>query len=133
VPDALYGDVLTPPFIASERGDVSVYADLTAMYADIEAVDASSMDFFDATGRQLRAVVDGYTWTIDLDQVGLPDPEGLVSVLRSYFARLPEALSAYSARAATATSPNDLVRLRQELAGEPAPGLWAKLFRRSWG
>ncbi|HEX4324923.1 MAG TPA: hypothetical protein VHZ77_09875 [Gaiellaceae bacterium] len=126
-------NVLTPPFLAGDRGDIYVFADLNAMYSGVEAYDAPKMDLFDATGRPLRAVVDGYSWTVDQDQVGRPDPERLESILQSYFARLPEAFSAYSARAAKAANLNDLVRLRQELAHEPAPGIWAKLFRRSWG
>jgi hypothetical protein len=125
--------VLAPPFLASERGDVDVFDRLRDMYAEIEAVDASNMDLFDATGRPLRVVVDGYTWSVDEEQVDPPDPERLVALLRDYFARLPETFSDYSARASTATDLSDLVRLRQELAHEPAPGLWAKLFRRSWG
>ena len=125
--------VLTPPFLASDRGDIDVFDDLSQMYAGVEAVDASHMDLFDATGRPLHAIVDGYTWTVDQHRAEPPDPERLALILRSYFARLPKTFSAYSARAATAPSLDDLVHLRQELAHEPAPGLWAKLFRRSWG
>jgi hypothetical protein len=125
--------VLTPPFVASDSGDVYVYDDLKAMYAEVEAYDAPSMDLFDATGRPLRVVVQGYTWTVDEDRVDSPEPERLVSILRTYFERLPEQYSSYRARAADTPGLSDLLTLRQELAREPAPGIWAKLFRRSLG
>jgi hypothetical protein len=125
--------LLIPPFVASDRGDVYVYEDIGGMCAAIEAYDAPNMDLFDATGRPFRAVVDGYTWTVDQDQVGPPEPERLEAILRRYFARLPENFPDYAARAATASSLEDLIQLRKELAREPAPGMWAKLFRRSWG
>ena len=124
---------LTPPFVGSDRGDVYVYDDLSAMYGRIEAVDASSMDLFDATGRPLRVVVEGHTWTVDSDRVDPPEPERLISILRSYFARLPERFSNYAVRATAAPGLGDLLKLRQELAHESAPGLWAKLFGQSWG
>lgn len=124
---------LTAPFVCSDRGDVYVYDDLDAMYARIEAVDAPSMELFDAVGRSLQIVVEGRTWTVDPDRVGSPDTERLVSILRRYFARLPEKYSEYQARATAAPSLGDLLNLRQELAREPRPGLWAKLFGQSWG
>lgn len=124
---------LTPPFVGSDRGDVYVYDDLNAMYARIEAVDAPSMDLFDAAGRPLRAVVEGYTWTVDADQVDAPQPDRLISILRNYFDRLPEKFSDYAARAKAAHGLDDLLTLRQELAREQAPGVWGKLFGRSWG
>jgi len=125
--------LLTPPFVGSDRGDVYVYSDLSSMYADIEAVDASSMDLFDATGRPLRIVVEGPTWTIDPDRIDPPEPERLISILRSYFARLPKKFADYATRAAASPGLEDLLNLRQELAREPAPGVWARFFGRSWG
>ena len=122
-----------PPYIFSDRGDVYVYDDLAALYAEIEAVDVSGLDLFDATGRPLRAVVSGYTWTVDEDDVLSPEPERLISMLRTYFERMPEDFSGYRARAAEMTSLSDLIALRQQLAREPAPGFVARLFRRSWG
>ena len=124
---------LAPPFVGSDRGDVYVYDDLSAMQRGIEAYDAPNMDLFDAMGRPLRAIVDGYSWTVDQDQIAPPDPERLVSILRTYFERLPEQFSGYRARAADTSSLSDLLTLRQELAREPAPGIWARLFGRSWG
>ena len=103
------------------------------MYTRIEAVEASSMDLFDAKGRPLRVVVEGNTWTIEADRIDPPESERLMSILRSYFAPLPERFSDYAARASIAPSLDGLLNLRQELAREPAPGRWAKLFGRSWG
>jgi hypothetical protein len=125
--------LLTPPFLASDRGDVYVYDDLPALYANVEALDVPVIDLFDSAGRPLRAVVEGYSWTVEQQQVEPPDPDRLEVTLRRYFARLPEEFSSYRARAATAPDLSHLVRLRQNLAQEPAPGRWAKLFRRSWG
>jgi hypothetical protein len=124
--------LLNPPFVASDRGDVYVYDDLSSMYARIEALDAPGMDLFDATGRPLQVLVEGYSWTVDPQRVEPPDPDRLVGILRRYFSRLPEEFSDYAERAAAAPNLDDLVHLRQDLAREPAPGLWAKVLRRSW-
>lgn len=123
----------TPPFVGSDRGDVYVYDDLKALYGRIEAADAPSLDLFDSTGRPLRVVVEGHTWAIDEDRVEAPEPERLVSILRAYFERLPAQYSAYRLRAADTMNLEDLLTLRQELAHEVAPGVWAKLLSRSWG
>jgi hypothetical protein len=122
-----------PPFVRSDHGDVYVYDDLHGMYGEIEAYDAPTMDLFDATGRPLRVVVDGYTWTVDQDSIDSPEAERVASILRTYFERLPEQFTSYRVLAADTQSLSDLLTLRQGLAREPAPGIWAKLFRRSWG
>jgi hypothetical protein len=125
--------VLTPPFAVSDRGDVYVYDDAAALYGGIEALDAPDINLFDATGRPLRVLVEDYTWRIDEDRIDPPEPERLVSILRTYFERLPEKFAAYRERAAETSNVADLLILRQELAREPAPGTWAKLIGRSWG
>lgn len=49
--------LLNAPFVASDRGDVYVYDDLSGMCAAVEAYDAPGMDLFDATGRPLTEAV----------------------------------------------------------------------------
>jgi len=124
---------LKSPFVANDRGDVIAFDDLDTMCGDIEAIDASKMELFDATGRPLRAVVEGYKWHIDEHRVGDPEPDRLTDILRGYFARLPDQLAGFSARAVAASSLEELLQLRIELSGAPDPGRWSKLFRRSWG
>lgn len=124
---------LRPPFVANDRGDVVAFQDLATMYADIEAIDASKIELFDATGRPLRAVIEGYKWHIDEHHAGDPAPERLTDVLRDYFFRLPIELGEFSARAVRATSLEQLLQLRIELSMAPDPSRWSKLFRRPWG
>lgn len=124
---------MVPPFVVSDRGDVYVVNDLQAMYAQVEAIDASTMEFFDAAGRPIRVIVEGYKWHVDQHGADVPAPDRLVGILRDYFARLPAALTGFSARAAAATSLDELVQLRLELAAAPDPGRWSRLFKRSWG
>jgi hypothetical protein len=124
---------LPTPLVANYGGDVFAFDDLEAMQADIEAFDASKIELFDATGRPLRAVVEGYKWHVDEYWTGDPDPDRLTDILRDYFSRLPAALAEFSARAVAATSLDDLLQLRIELSVAPDPGRWSKLFKRPWG
>ena len=126
-------ETLVPPFIASDQGDVYVFNDLDAMYADIEAIDASTIELFDVAGRPIRVIVEGYTWHVDEHRLGDPTPDRLTDILRGYFSRLPDALAEFSARAVAAASLDELVQLRVELAAAPDPGRWSKLFKRPWG
>ncbi len=124
---------LQSPFVANDRGDVMAFDLLQTMYADIEAIDASKIEFFDATGRPLRAVLEGYTWHVDEHRPGEPAPERLAEILRDYFSRLPDELAEFSSRAEATSSLEELLQLRIELSAAPDPGGWSKLFRRSWG
>lgn len=121
------------PFVANYRGDVIVFSDLETMHADIEALDASNVELFDAAGRPLRAVVEGYKWHVDEHWTGDPDPDRLIDLLRSYFSRLPDELAEFASRAVAAASLDELLQLRIELSGAPDPGRWSKLFKRPWG
>lgn len=126
-------DRLRSPFLANDRGDVYVYDTLEAMRADIEAIDASKIEFFDADGRPIRVIVEGYKWHIDEHSADPPAPDRLTDILRDYFARLPEELADFSARASAASSLDELLRLRIDLSDFPDPGRWSRLFRRKWG
>lgn len=121
------------PFVANDRGDVYIYRDRNMMYEDIEAADASKMDIFDAAGRPIRVVVEGYKWRLDEQHAGAPDPDRLAGILRGYFARLPAELADFSQRAAGTLSLEELIQLRIALSDAPSPGRWNKLFKRPWG
>jgi hypothetical protein len=121
------------PFIGSDQGDVYVFDSLAEMYSDIEAVDASTIEFFDAAGRPIRAIVERSRWRIDGEHVDPPDPDRLMSILRQYFSRLPNELNEFSTRAAAASTLGQLVQLRTELSFVPRPGRWSKFFRQTWG
>jgi hypothetical protein len=113
-------DLLVGPFVANDQGDVYVYDDPEAMYSDIEMYDASTMEFFDVSGRPIRVIVEGYTWHIDEHNIFPPEPDRVSAVLRGYFARLPEHLRQFSARATAASRLADLVQLRKELESTTA-------------
>jgi hypothetical protein len=124
---------LTAPFLANDQGDVSIYESIEDMVAQFEPIDAldGTQEFFDARGTAIQPVrVDeGWRPTASIDG---PQPERLERILRSYFARLPNDLAAFSARAVQATSLDELVQLKRELARMPRPGLRGKLFRQRW-
>lgn len=120
----------SPPVVASDQGDVYVFDDPAGASADIEATDAAGMEFFDAAGHRLRPVVDRQRWSLDTGDLGAPDPDRVLALLHSYFARLPEQLSRYAAQAEAAVTLDDLLALWRELASEPALDRRFVLFRR---
>lgn len=111
---------LVAPFFANDNGDVSVFESVDKMIATIEPVDAldGRHEFFDSLGTVLHPTADPERWhpTASSEE---GRPQRLESILRSYFARLPERFADYSTRAARSTSLSELVRLRSELAREP--------------
>ncbi|MDQ1628285.1 MAG: hypothetical protein QOI54_2029 [Actinomycetota bacterium] len=120
------------PFFANDNGDISPYDSVDDMIAMIEAIDAldATHEFFDANGLVLIAVPDSERWhpTRSNDE---PQPERLKSILQTYFARLPDHLAEFRARAESAGSLAALVALRQELAMRPRRGFLERLLRRA--
>jgi hypothetical protein len=119
------------PFFANDNGDISPYDSVDDMIAMIEAVDAldATHEFFDANGSVLIAVADGERWHPTRSN-DAPRPDQLKSILETYFARLPDELAEYAARASGYNSLSQLVALRLELEREPRSRLRRRRRRR---
>ena len=123
-------DKLEPPFIAVEGSDVSIYESLHHMASQFEAFDVGANEFFDARGRLLSAVTEGYRVVTFVPLPGAPNPERLVAALGRYFKGLSDRDGAYANAAREALSLDDLVRLRLELENRPRPSLFRRVLRR---
>jgi hypothetical protein len=110
---------LTPPFVASDRGDIDVFPTLEAMASHTEVYDLDGYEFFDAAGRPIPATADGYSVRLTPDEQSVARPERLEELLRSYFARLPEPLAEFAAAALQAKTLHELVELRTRLEHRP--------------
>jgi hypothetical protein len=124
---------LTAPFLANDQGDVSISESLEDMVAQFEPTDALDgvHEFFDAHGSMLDPIPTEDRWR-PMASVGEPQPERLERVLRAHFARLPNVLADFSARAERVSTLHELVQLKRELARTRRPGLRGKVFRQRW-
>jgi len=123
---------LTAPFLASDDGDVSVYETIDKMVASIESIDAldESSEYFDSQGVVLIPQLDETRWHLTPSS-SAPQPQRLETILRSYFARLPNRYAEYTARATSAASLSSLVDLRVELAQGRGRRLGTRGIRRA--
>jgi hypothetical protein len=100
-------------------------------YVELIDVENNEYEFFDATGRRLNADVCDGRLEFKIVEERRPEPERLTALLRSYFERLPKHLREFTARAQDASSLEELVALRQEIAHRPRASLLKRWSRRS--
>ena len=107
---------LSAPFLADDRGDVTIFRSLDEMASYIEVFDATDGQYYDSAGNRICASIHDYQVEFSADPEGINRSEALESALRRYFANLPARLNEYTVSAATASSLEVLVELRARLA-----------------
>jgi hypothetical protein len=114
----------TPPFIASDDGDISIFPTLEEMASEFEVYDINHCEFFDADGQRIRAIADNYALKLAPNKSARPEPDHLEELLRSYFRRLRKNPD-FSTAAERTTNLRELIDLWRELEEQPhKPPKW---------
>jgi hypothetical protein len=74
---------LALPLVISDHGDLHVSDSLESH--GVESFDASQFEYFDAEGRVLQPVINGYHVELILDPDVAPKPEHLRDLIQAYF------------------------------------------------
>lgn len=111
-------DELKAPFFGREGNDVFTSDSISQMEAEVEAIDVPGYEFFDAVGHRLVANVEGQRVHLVSEPDVAADPSRLEEILRSYFAELPRRFRKYSEYAKQASTLDELVSLRRDLAAD---------------
>jgi hypothetical protein len=108
-----------PPILVLEHGDVNIFPTLSRAESHVEAIDviAGEYEFFDSLAHRLRANVDGNRVQLELVIPVDEQEKYLAGVLRTYFARIPQAISIDPAEA-LGLSLHQLVARRMELESQ---------------
>jgi hypothetical protein len=96
------------------------------MAAEVEAmdVDRGLFEFMDAIGRPIAATLEGSRVVLRVLPDVSPNPQHLETLLRRFFSRLPKNLQNFAVRADAASSLDELVAIRRDLAASHRRPRW---------
>ena len=72
----------SPPFVVNDHGDLHVLD--SSEHTGVEIYDAMHFEYFDAEGRKLRPIVEGYQVALELDADANPEPDRLRDLIQTY-------------------------------------------------
>jgi len=132
-------DVPSTPITVIDGRDITVFETLNDAEAAVETYDVDEHEFFDAAGRPLTPITEGYKVRLRRDPSSPPEVERLESALRAYFTGLAtrdDRWEAFATRAANAAELRELLDLRLSLGREAENekrrlrSLWGRLSGR---
>lgn len=72
----------SPPIVVNDHGDLHIVDSIDN--PGVESFDAMDFEYFDASGRKMRPLIDGYRVSLELDPSANPEPDHLRELIHAY-------------------------------------------------